>query len=144
MNIDDFLEKDANIIVNRFLANSEDLDLDHTKEKKIVDDVLRGMEEKAREIDPTLQKVIGAEKVKILKTLDQLEKRMIRIVKSSNENKVNRIFSTHQKLFPDHSLQERKDNFMAYYSRYGQEIYLQLLIDNLNPFDRQFIIILDD
>ena len=95
---------------------------------------------KAQDIDPTLGPSIEAEKIKLLKTIDHLEKKMLKAEKSKLEVKLNKIKKLKEKLFPENGLQERNESFLTYYAEYGKDLILTLLED-FDPLDRRFKLI---
>ncbi|MCB0676906.1 MAG: bacillithiol biosynthesis BshC, partial [Saprospiraceae bacterium] len=85
---------------------------------------------------------VEAERVKQIKSLEQLEGRLVRAEKQKHENAINQIRSIRDKLFPENGLQERYDNFLAYYLRYGPE-FLTVLVQHLNPLEQGLIVVWD-
>ena len=51
-----------------------------------------------------------------------------------------RLILIKEELFPNNSLQERQINFSEFYRNYGHDL-IDILIDNLNPFDNKFLVI---
>ncbi len=92
---------------------------------------------KAEDIDATLISSIEAEKTKIEKGLGQWKSRFTRGLKKQNEVSVNRIRNLHKKLFPNGYLQERHDNFMAFYAQDPEE-FLTIILKATDPFDTKF------
>jgi uncharacterized protein YllA (UPF0747 family) len=45
-----------------------------------------------------------------------------------------------EKLFPNGSLQERKDNFLYAYLLIGDS-FIEQLIEQLNPFEQEFLVL---
>ena len=72
--------------------------------------------------------------------LKTIEEKVIRAKKKKNENEVNQILKLKEKLFPNNSLQERIENFIPFYLRYGNTFFDELLL-NIDPFDQRFIIL---
>ena len=83
-----------------------------------------------------------AEHAKSGKGLDQIETRLLRAEKRVHENAVKQIRSIKEKLFPGNSLQERYDNFLPYYLKYGKGFF-QTLQDHFDPLDKQFKVFID-
>lgn len=95
---------------------------------------------RAESIDPTLGPSIEAEKVKITKSIEHLEKKILKAEKSKLEVKLNKVRKLKEKLLPENGLQERRENFMTFYSEYGPA-FIQTLVHDFNPLDRQFKLI---
>ena len=64
-----------------------------------------------------------AESVKQIKVLEQLESRLMRAEKQKHETSVNQIRALREKLFPGNGLQERQDNFLNFYQKYGETFF---------------------
>ena len=65
---------------------------------------------------------------------------MLKAEKKKNEEILNKIISIKSGLFPYDSLQEREINFSEFFQYYGDE-FIDLVMENLDPFDPSFIII---
>ena len=59
------------------------------------------------------------------------------------EGRKKAIQSLKEKLFPDNGLQERYDNFLAYYLRHGDDFF-QVLKDNFDPLEKKFVVVVED
>ena len=65
---------------------------------------------------------------------------MLKAEKKKNKEILNKIISIKSGLFPYDSLQEREINFSEFFQYYGDE-FIDLVMENLDPFDPSFIII---
>ena len=92
------------------------------------------------DIDPTLKPSVEAEKQKMINGLKSLEERIRRSEKKKHETAVNQVRKLKEKLFPENKLQERHENLLTYYSKYGDD-FLAELIRHTNPFEKKFIIL---
>jgi bacillithiol biosynthesis cysteine-adding enzyme BshC len=110
------------------------------EEKEFLKSLYASLKDKADSIDPTLVTSIEAEETRMEKGLGQWQSRFTRGLKKQNEVSVNRIMSLHKKLFPNGYLQERHDNFMAFYSR-NPEGFFDMVYDASAPFNTEFRII---
>ena len=81
------------------------------------------MKSKAALIDPTLSQVFEGEKVRLEKTLENLEKRVFKAQKLKSEVKINQVRKIKDRVFPDGVLQERKENFAGFYSVDGKAFF---------------------
>lgn len=95
---------------------------------------------KAQGIDSTLGPSIEAEKIKLQKTIEHVEKKMLKAEKLKLEVKLNKIKKLKEKIFPENGLQERKESFLTFYAEYGRDFILTLL-DDFDPLDRRFKLI---
>lgn len=110
------------------------------KEKEQVASLYKEMQTSVKKIDGTLVKHVEALQVKLLKTLDRLETKLLRAEKRKFEAQRNQIKKIRSVLFPHNSLQERIDNFMPFYARWGDE-FIKLVYDNSLTFEQEFCII---
>lgn len=94
----------------------------------------------AASVDPTLKSPVNAELQKAINGLRNIESKIQRAVKQQNETEINQLKKLKQKLFPEEMLQERYENIFQYISKYGFE-FLEILKENLNGFEPQFVIL---
>jgi len=97
---------------------------------------------KAEKIDPTLVPKVKAEGASQLNSLEKLEGRLMKAEKQKHEIAVNQIRTLKEKLFPNNGLQERYDNFLNFYLKYG-ESWFQQLHETLDPLEKQLFIYQD-
>jgi len=91
-------------------------------------------------IDITLAEHAKALQAKALKRLTELEKKMLRAEKKKFETEQRQIQKLKQALFPNNSLQERQENFSAYYAQFGKD-WLQLIYNNSKGLEQKFGVI---
>ncbi|MCC7302881.1 MAG: bacillithiol biosynthesis cysteine-adding enzyme BshC [Bacteroidia bacterium] len=77
--------------------------------------------------DATLKASVAAETVKMQKSLDQIEGRMLRALKQKEEVTVNRLRSLKESLFPGGVPMERRENFLPYFSAYHPAFFGTLM-----------------
>ena len=82
-----------------------------------------------------------AEKQKLRNGLKSIEEKVIRARKKKNENEVNQIVKLKEKLFPGGGLQERVENFIPFYLKFGSTFFDQLLLQ-IDPFDQRFNVLI--
>lgn len=92
-------------------------------------------------VDPTLEKAVLGEKQNALNALDKLEGKLLKAEKQKQETAIQKIRALKQKLFPLSGLQERHDNFMQYYVRYGP-VFIDTILQNTNAFDPVFKVVI--
>ena len=138
LNTNQLFEKEDQII-NEFLQTNTDFDIKLTDEILQIDELLDRMVDKAGKADATLRGFAEAEKIRILKQLENVENRITRSLKKQEEVKINQISSLKNKLFPNMGLQERYDNFFQFYVQYEGDLISDLL-PHMNPLDREFLV----
>ncbi|CAN5888625.1 bacillithiol biosynthesis cysteine-adding enzyme BshC [soil metagenome] len=90
-------------------------------------------------IDITLQQHVEALKVPALKRIVILEKKMLKAEKKKFEVQQRQIQHLKKALFPSGTLQERVDNLLPYYSRWGK-FFLQMIYDQSTGMKQEFCI----
>ncbi|MEM1214968.1 MAG: bacillithiol biosynthesis cysteine-adding enzyme BshC, partial [Bacteroidota bacterium] len=134
------LFQDADALVRQYVETTTDHELTIAEEKAQLETLFQSIANKARAIDPTLAKAIEAEYTRQAKSVDNLEGRLLRAEKQKHETALNQIRSLKDKLFPDNGLQERHDNFLNFYVRYGRD-FLTQLIEVLDPLEEGFVVV---
>ncbi|MBL7796403.1 MAG: bacillithiol biosynthesis cysteine-adding enzyme BshC [Saprospiraceae bacterium] len=134
--------EDSDALVRAYVEGQADAEVHLKSEVVDLQEIYDKLAQKAQAIDPTLEKAVRADEVKMIAHLQQWESRLVRAEKQKHEVAIGQLRSLREKLFPVGSLQERHDNFIPYYLRYGER-YLDMLKENLNPFDAGFIILED-
>ena len=114
-------------------------DISLEEEKKQLEKLFETMGVKLTQVDATLAAAAKSELQKNIKSIEELEKKMLRSVKQKNETAIGQIEKIKSKLFPDGSLQERHDNFIPFYLKHGKQ-FVPFLKENLNPMDFRFTI----
>ena len=109
-------------------------------EKESIMRLYEEISKKASLVDATLVASVEAEKQKHLKDIENLEKKLLRSFKQKNETAVGQIEKIKGKLFPTGALQERHDNFIPFYLKWGKE-FIEELKMHLHPFDFRFNIL---
>lgn len=96
------------------------LELD--KEIKEVSNIYASVQEAAAAIDPTLQAHVAALHTRMLQHLHKLEAKMLKAEKRHHADKQRQLQTLRRLITPRNNLQERVDNFMPLYAKYGKEI----------------------
>jgi len=92
------------------------------------------------QIDTTLGPSTEAVKMRLHKTLQNLEKKLIKAEKRNHNDALLAIKNIKDELFPKGVLQERSENFGSFYAKYGEH-FIDSLIDSLKPLDFKFTIL---
>ena len=98
---------------------------------------------KISSVDPTLKATAEAEMKKITNSLRMLEERVRRAEKRKHETAISQVRKLKEKLFPGKELQERHENILAFYSKYGDS-FLKELIERLNPLEKKFTVLIEE
>ena len=106
---------------------------------KAIKDVYDSINHQATAVDATLEKLVAAEERKAEKSLEKIEKKLLKAEKRNQQTLVDRIYAIKDSLFPNNGLQERKDNFLNFYLADPQ--FVNYCLASFDPFDLRFHII---
>jgi len=101
------------------------------------------LKEKAGKIDSTLEKHIEALRAKATRPLYELEKKMLRAEKRKYNDQSRQLQAIKSALFPMNSLQERIENFMPFYARWG-DAFINSLYQHSLTTEQVFVILYED
>ncbi len=130
-------------LIKVFLKRISDEPLHLKPEKEQLEKMFDSIAERIKAIDPTLEATVKSEGARQIKSLENLEGRLIRAEKQRHDISVNQIRSIKDKLFFNNGLQERRDNFLSFYVKYGKEFF-EILKKELDPMDKRFVVIMDE
>jgi len=130
-------------IISAYLERVTQNDLHIEGEKEHILKSLHEIAEKGGLVDHTLKPAFEAEAMRILKSLESMESRIVRAEKQKHEIAINQIKQLKEKLFPNNGLQERHDNFMGFYLKYGRNFFEEILRQS-DPLRSELKIILDE
>jgi len=124
-------------LLDTFVKNQSGNQLSLAKEKEELREFYRKQQEVAGNVDKGLRQHIAALEAKALKKLDALEKKMVRAEKRKFAEEQKLVRELKQALFPNEDLQERVENFMPYYARWGQE-FIRCIYENSLTLEQEF------
>ncbi len=135
--------KSDNELIKNIVTKNTTHQLSLANEKQQIGSVYREMKISVKEIDTTLGKHVDALRVKLFKTLDNLEIKLLKAEKIKFESQQRQIKKIRSNLFPNNGLQERVENFMPFYAKWGKE-FIKVIYDNSLNFEQQFCIIKEE
>ena len=141
LTFDDLLEE-TEALIKRFVRQHSDEELSFSAQKKAVAGAFEEMAALTKAVDPTLVKTVKSELAKTLNSVGQLEKRVLRAEKAKYDTAINQLRSVKDKLFPNNGLQERTDNFLAFYVRYG-DAFIETLLAHFDPLEPTVVVVED-
>ncbi|MBS1949275.1 MAG: bacillithiol biosynthesis cysteine-adding enzyme BshC [Bacteroidetes bacterium] len=97
----------------------------------------------SKKIDTSLAEHADALKTKALKLINELEKKMLRAEKRKFSDSQTHLHTLKSALFPKGNLQERIDNFIPYYSKWGKG-FIDVLYENSLAIEQKFIVLLEN
>jgi bacillithiol biosynthesis cysteine-adding enzyme BshC len=116
------------------------INLDFTAQKEHLKRQFDALQQMASQTDKSFGNAVKAQEIKQLKGLDNLEKRLLKAEKKNHAEKLERILHLQNELFPNQSLQERRNNFSEFYLVCGN-LLKDKLFEELNPLVPHFTII---
>ncbi|MFZ1453760.1 MAG: bacillithiol biosynthesis BshC, partial [Ferruginibacter sp.] len=69
-----------------------------------------------------------------------LEKKMLRAEKKKFEAQQRQLHKLRSQLFPHNNLQERIENFMPFYAKWGKD-FIKIIYDNSLALEQEFVIL---
>jgi bacillithiol synthase len=94
----------------------------------------------AGQVDDTLTIHVAALQTRAIKPLQELEKKLLRAEKRKFEIEKRQLSAVKNGLFPNNSLQERIDNFMPYYAKWGDD-FIRTIYENSLTLEQRFGVI---
>lgn len=122
-----------------FLSKNMENEITFQMEKDALGKLFQTIALKAEKTDPTIKPAVESELERTLKSLGNIEMKLLRAEKKKNEVTLNRIKKIREKLFPQNNLQERFENFIPYYLTYGRGFF-DMLMENLDPLEKRLTV----
>ena len=132
----DFFESDD--IVNKNYLMQLDEHIDFQDDIKNLKSLFLKIEEKLK--DKNLISSLRALNKKTLNSFNAFEKKAIKNLKFKRENDISKIKKLRDMLFPNNQLQERHENYISMYLKFGDN-FIKNLFSSLNPLDSNFVIL---
>jgi bacillithiol biosynthesis cysteine-adding enzyme BshC len=127
-------------LMNELVKRETTKQIELTKEKEQLQALYQHIGEVTGKIDATLHSHTAALFVKTNKRILALEKKMLRAEKKKFEAQQHQLHTIKSQLFPNHSLQERVENFMGLYAKYGDD-FIKALYENSHTLEQQFTVL---
>ncbi|MBK8492163.1 MAG: bacillithiol biosynthesis cysteine-adding enzyme BshC [Saprospirales bacterium] len=131
---------DTEELVKDWIHQRSEQELSLEQERSTLHLMFEDIAQRTQTIDPTLVGAVKAEEAKQVKSLEQLEVRLVRAQKQRFDTELNQLRAVKEKLFPGNGLQERYDNFIPYYLKHGK-VFFEVLLENLDPLNTDFVVI---
>ncbi|MFT3747924.1 MAG: bacillithiol biosynthesis cysteine-adding enzyme BshC [Agriterribacter sp.] len=137
---DELLFEDVNVIFSTLVRAQSYQQLSIEKEITALADIYDQIKKVSITIDITLEQHVDALKNRAEKQLKNLEKKLLRAEKRKHHDQQAQIVKLKSHLFPNNSLQERVENILPYYARYGAG-FIKMLYDHSPALLQQVTII---
>lgn len=132
--------KEENELIGEFVKRNSSDNSNMDQEIAIIEKEFEKIVAKALQVDPTLEKSVLAERQLLINSIQKLEAKLLKAEKNKMEIQVGQIRSLLSKLFPSGSLQERDENFIPYYFKYGK-YFFELILDGCIQPGKEFTIL---
>ncbi len=139
LDIDD-LFKDEQKLVNEFVANNSERELSLNGTLTQTLNIYKQIKTQAKQVDETLVQHVEALETAAIKKLKELEKKMFRAEKKKFDAQQRQLVQLKNGLFPGGGLQERRENIIYYYAKYGREFVKRLLEHSL-ALEQEFVVL---
>ena len=137
------LFKSEDELLNNLVKKESTRQLYLTLEKQQVKEVYEDIEKAVRHIDASLVDHTKSLFARALKQLEALENKMLRAEKRRFETQQRQIKKIKTELFPLNGLQERVENFMPYYAKFGKG-FIDNLFENSLIFQQMFCVLVEE
>ena len=127
-------------LINELVKKESDKQLDLEEEIAHAQEYYEHLKNLSGSIDPTLTQHVEALQSKALKPIRELEKKFLKAEKRKFEEQQRQVAFIRSALFPFNNLQERTDNFIPYYSRWGKA-FIDVIYKNSSALEQQFTIL---
>ncbi|MEC4114740.1 bacillithiol biosynthesis cysteine-adding enzyme BshC [Myroides pelagicus] len=124
-------------LINAKTEEYSTIQFDFDQQRQFLEEQFESLEKIALQTDQSFVGAVNAQKTKQLKGLDNLEKRLRKAEKRKYADQLNRVVLLQNELFPNQSLQERRENFSAFYKAFGNQL-INRLFEQLTPLDQNF------
>jgi bacillithiol biosynthesis cysteine-adding enzyme BshC len=129
-------------LINQLVKRDSTLQVSLEKEQLQLAEFYDQLKAIAGKIDITLKAHAEALQMQALKKLSSLEKKMLRAEKKKFEAQQRQLQKIKNQLFPNNNLQERVDNLMPYYAKWGKQ-FIRMIYDQSNGLEQAFGIIVE-
>lgn len=137
--IKDFFYDDV-YLHKMYISRNSEVNININTELVKLDDIFSLLLSKTN--DEGIKSSILAEKQKQVNALKKIKNKLLKHEKQKHQNALSQISVIKTKLFPNNLLQERYQNFIPFYLKYGVEFF-SLLKTELKPFEQTLTLISD-
>ena len=135
--------KPETALMNILVKRETKVQLSLDKEKQAIHEFYTKLKSTAGTVDITLQPHTEALEKNALRKMEALEKKMLRAEKKKFEAQQRQLQKLKSQLFPHNNLQERIENFMPFYAKFGSG-FIKAVYDNSLELEQEFVILSTD
>jgi uncharacterized protein YllA (UPF0747 family) len=134
------LFKPAEALINELVKRESNNQLELKDEKLQLESFYAHLQQATNRIDSSLSEHVKALQAKAIDKIVALEKKMLKAEKKKFEAQQRQIKKLKQELFSENDLQERVDNFSAFYAKYGRE-WLKGIYNSSLTLEQQYALL---
>ncbi|MBL7702829.1 MAG: bacillithiol biosynthesis cysteine-adding enzyme BshC [Ferruginibacter sp.] len=127
-------------LLNVLVKRDSEVQLSLEKEKQEIQHFYSALKNTAGAVDKTLQPHTESLEKLALRKIEALEKKMLKAEKKKFEAQQRQLHKLKTQLFPHGNLQERIENFMPFYARWGKA-FINTLYNNFLTLEQEFVIL---
>ena len=127
-------------LINGFVKRESNLQLSLEKERQVLHDTYEKLKAISGAIDITLAKHTEALQVQAIKKITALEMKMLRAEKKKFEAQQRQLHKLKTALFPNNNLQERIENVIPFYAKWGDG-FISALYENSLALQQELVIL---
>lgn len=135
----DLFKKETELI-NQLVISGSKLQLDLKEEQLELAFFYKKIKSIAESIDITLSNHVTSLELQAAKKISVLEKKMLRAEKKKFEAQQRQLHKIKSQLFPNDNLQERMDNLLVYYAKWGKQ-FIEIIYKNSPGLEQQFVVL---
>lgn len=117
-----------------------EIQIDFSDQKEHLQQQFKDLYQLAEKTDASFKGAVAAQEQKQINGLQHLEKRLLKAQKRKLVDRLERLSTQQDYLFPKQSLQERTVNFSEFYLEHGDQL-ITILKEALDPLEHQFTIL---
>jgi bacillithiol synthase len=137
LNLADLFKKE-NDLLNDLVKRESSLQLSLQNEQQALTDIYAKLKTISGAVDPTLANHTEALQVKAIKKIAVLEKKMLRAEKLKFDAQQRQLHKIKTVLFPNNNLQERIENLIPFYAKWGDS-FIKSLYENSLALQQEFV-----
>ena len=134
------LFKTENELLNALVKRDSEVQLSLEKERAAIKAFYTGLKNTAGAVDITLQPHTEALEKLALHKIEALEKKMLRAEKKKFDTQQRQLHKLKSQLFPHGNLQERIENFIPFYAKWGNG-FIKNIYKNTLGLEQEFVIL---
>ena len=132
---EDFFSSESDLH-KKYVQNQSNLSIESQVES--LGELFRSIKDKFN--DKVYEPMVDAEHQRQKKSLENFSKKLLKVEKQKHEVALSHISKLKSSFFPNRVLQERHNNFIPYYLKYGDN-FIKKLKEELNPLDTNFVVL---